>query len=107
MIATDNSNTGGTADIESGEFVTYDAVDIADFIDAFDSAERAAWIRYCRMQLFERLGAVLTHSGGSVRYWQVYSLKKVLLPQRARLQRLGFFAGFMSESRGLHWDRKR
>ena len=109
MIAANSSNTGGTADLNSYGFETSvsarNECDV-EFLHDFDLHERAVHINHCRMFLFSRLGAVLTLSGGSVRYW-VLSRQPESGGQQRRPRRIGFFAGFCSRARGLHWNRKR
>ena len=68
--------------------------------------ERAIYIHKCRMLLFQDLGAVLTVYFDSVRYWRLGQHLSIVGSQNSpRL--LGYFAGFCSRRRGLHWDRKR
>ena len=57
-FGTDVTTPGGTAEVIA-----------FGVIIAMDMAERTAWIRENRMILFMRLGAVLSRSGGSVKYW--------------------------------------
>lgn len=83
-----------------------EAMYIACDFARYDLNERAVYIRQCRMRLFRDLGAVLTRSGGSVRYWRGGKIL-VIADSRSLPRRLGYFAGFCSRSRGLHWDRKK
>ena len=97
------TNSGAT-DYVNPLYLAGAAMSMADYPD--ELMERAAWINECRMRLFESLGAVLTRSGGSIRYWRNGRID-LAVNRRGHRRMIGFYAGFCDESRGLHWDRKR
>jgi len=57
--------------IAVNDYIFDDVDDVIEAISHLDMAERARWIHQNRMILFERLGAVITRSGGDVNYWRI------------------------------------
>ncbi len=100
-MSTSGDGTGDTATSTLDKGTAYAAIAciacIACAYADYDHAERMHWLA--------RLGAVV---GTSVKYWPVFCAG-LSGPQRPRPRprRMGIWAGFMSRSRGLHWDRKR
>lgn len=77
-------------------------VECSGALRCMDLAERAAQIFEARMDQFSRLGAVI---GDGVKYWRVRRVGP-LGSQQNRPRRLFILAGYMSQSRGLAWDRR-
>ena len=78
---------------------------ITDFdLSDEEIAERNRYIRACRLRLFSDLGAFVLN--GQLVYWR--DRDRRIPRQQVRDRRpMVIRAGYMSESRGRHWDRKR
>jgi hypothetical protein len=102
MTDNDYRTDTGTADYE---FHPYESISvrITDFLSFEDIAERNRYIWECRMFLFLLLGAFV--QCGSILYWKVKKFRNLIISKVLYIKRLGFWSGFMSQSRGLHWKR--
>jgi len=82
-FGTDVTTPGGTAEVIAFGVIT-----------AMDMAERTAWIRENLMILFMRLGAILSRSGGFVKYWltetRQFNYRKTITPFI-----VGYLSGFV------------
>ena len=92
----DGFDLGGTAD---NDYVLHFIGLCVDM----DLMERNRYIRECWLFLLEKIGAVLSATGWQILYWSAY--EKIFL--RWILDRSPFVirAGYMSRSRGRHWNR--
>jgi len=101
IAACDESDRTGTGD---HVFHTRSSCRITDFdLSDEEIAERNMYIRECRLRLFTDLGAIVLN--GQLVYWRAADQR---IPIHVRDRRpVVILAGYMSEARGLHWDRKR
>ncbi len=67
-------------------------------------AERKIWIMQCRAFFYSTMGAVVQDI--RVMWWPVVQVARAIHQVLGMVHQV-LLAGYMSESRGLHWDRKR
>ena len=103
MIATSDTNTGGTADIDLDVYATYEICSSEQeryeppSIDTFKlDIWRGAIVGWCTSEYGD--------FGYSVLYWKNRAAKH-FKPQVSCIRRV-YFSGYMSQHRGLHWSRR-
>lgn len=109
MIATNNTNTGGTADNDLEAYATSETFVISGTYP--DEQERYEPPSIDTFKLAILCGAIVGWTtskygdfGYRVLYWKNRAAKH-FKPQVSCIRRV-FFSGYMSQHRGLHWSRR-
>ena len=76
----------------------------SDVLAAMDFSDRNRYIRECRLRLMAVLGAFVLN--GQLVYWRPVRAVRIVVSVLMR-RPVVILAGFMSEARGRHWNRKR
>lgn len=104
MIATNNTNTSGTADYDLEDYATSDTYTIE-----YQECSKPPSINIFRLAIW--LGAKVGWCNSKydracymILYWKNQTIKH-LKPQTSCIHKL-FFSGYMSQHRGLHWSRR-
>ena len=103
MTTDDRNSIGGTTDYVF-QTSAWTSARITDFDLSYEEiAERNEYIRKNRLFLFSLLGAFVLL--WSLLYWKVKKFRNLIISKVLYIKRLGFWSGFMSQARGLHWKR--